>query len=274
MSGLSITPGLSFPSITASNSVGLSLHELNDDILTFNAVSLDGTNDWLGSAVGVTTDPLLSGLNSSETNFTLSCWLNFAGKGAQEQVLSIATSTTNRVSIFSNAAGNLGIILVTSAGVTTLNIADTGAQIANDPGGGGLPAITWYHLYLTYDGTNLVAYVNGVSAATSSAGVGGWQGNLPVRIGARGSGAANKLLGSVAQYWFDDNLFPAASNIDKFFSNGKARSLGSDGSIPTGSPPRVFLSFANPLNFGENFGSDNDFPVNGAPILVNGPEIA
>jgi len=243
--------------------------------ITAWALSLDGALDWLGSALGETTTPLISGLSTSETEFTLSAWLNFAGKGAQEQILSIATSTTNRLSIFSNASGNLGIITITSAGTTTLNIADTGAQIANDPGGGGLPAIQWYHLYMTYNGTDLAVYVNGSSAYSSSAGIGGYQGDLPFRIGARGSAATNKYLGLMSQFWFHDVYLDAATNISKFYVNiATGKNLGADGSLPTGSAPRVFLPFSNAANIGSNSGTGGDLPLNGAPTQTTGIMVA
>ncbi|MCK6419076.1 MAG: LamG domain-containing protein [Alphaproteobacteria bacterium] len=229
--------------------------------------SFDGTNDWLGAASGITTTPTLSALSSAESAFTISCWIKVQSAFGVAKSISSITSTnaaklqlqitsTDFGAMTGATGGPIPAIFITPSTTTAPTV------IANN---------SWVHLMAAYSsGSAYKVYVNGTSCISTSPS-GNWQGNIPFRLGAHGSSVTQKIIGQIAEYWFNNSYLDPATNVDKFYASGKAVNLGANGNIPTGSAPVLYLPFSDPGNLGQNYGSGEDLTVNGAPAQVTGP---
>ena len=114
-------------------------------------------------------------------------------------------------------------------------------------------------------------YVNGSADGTSASGVeidgifNFTAGDNPARFGSL-SGASQWLNAELSEFWWTNTFidFTVAANIQKFrTSSGKPVFLGSNGQIPTGTAPLIYMS-GNAANFATNFGTGGAFTVSGS----------
>ena len=224
-----------------------------------NAVDFDGTNDYLlrGSD--------LTGTVDSSTGI-LSAWLRFDGGNGTN--LGALYNDTQNVRLVKNSSDKLRMVLGTSAGGTKQLIFETATAYT--------AGATWLHILASWD-TNFSAgnkigqlYVNDandyslVSDTATAFNVDYTAANWSV--GARTVGDQT-LNGCMADLYFAPNQyldFSVEANRRKFISaSGKPVNLGSDGSLPTGSAPIVYLN--NPAaSFGTNKGTGGDFTITGS----------
>ena len=135
----------------------------------------------------------------------------------------------------------------------------------------------WHHIMCSVDLANSAAhlYVDGLDDKASSPTLtndtidwtnGNWF------IGSD-EGGNNKFHGDIAElYWTDEFLdLSSASNRLKFLTaSGEPANLGSDGSTPTGTQPKIYLKNAFGT-FQNNLGSGGNFSVGGS--LTAGPSV-
>jgi chitodextrinase len=129
-----------------------------------SALTFDGVNDWVTIADAPTLD--LSG------GLTLEAWVRPNGGPSWRTVLLKESSSTLAYALYASATGG-----------TPMGIVFTGGVQQKLSGTAALPATTWSHLALTYDGATMRLYVNGVQR--SSKAVTGAMPNSsgPLRIG-------------------------------------------------------------------------------------------
>lgn len=135
----------------------------------------------------------------------------------------------------------------------------------------------WLHMLMAWDTSNLVVYVNGVSAgsvATSGLTFDCTTGSFGV--GSAPGGGDSSLDGSLAEVFVHTGAtldITDASNRAKFRSAaGKPVDLGADGSLPLGVQPKVYLS-SRPGDaasaFGTNKGSGGNFTMTGTLSIAS-----
>lgn len=95
--------------------------------------------------------------------------------------------------------------------------------------------------------------------------------DIPFSIAGDWAVGATDLAADIAEFWYSSTDyidFSVAGNIQEFRSvAGKPVNLGADGSIPTGTPPIIYLRIddgESADNFAANAGSGGDFTVTGA----------
>lgn len=226
-----------------------------------DSVTFDGANDRLARGAG------LSGVSDS-ANGILSVWLridtiigtvmriiggsaSLAGPG--DQVRFSRNSIGN--GILFNAIGSGGSVLYTATSAGTYAV-----------------SATWKHLLCAWSSAGLQLYTNDANdlAATGSSatsndytiadwGVGGDPNNT------------NKLGAAVADLYFAPAQtldISVQANRRKFITpEGRPMYLGTDGSVPTGTAPAVYLHVDKgeaPANFAINRGTGGNFAVTGA----------
>jgi hypothetical protein len=145
------------------------------------ALSFDGTAYVDFGSDSALTDDLATGLS-------IACWLYYSGGSGLETILGCTGATANN-----------GYYLAVHENDLRLHIADgsnyfTRAKTANE-----LASETWIHVAATYDGTTPRLYVNSVeqSYEFQDSGSGSYTSGDTLTLGARDSGLANLLTGSV-----------------------------------------------------------------------------
>jgi hypothetical protein len=141
------------------------------------------------------------------------------------------------------------LTLVWIAGGTLRVIAQDVAQtnpvyLKND----STPLNTWVQVCCSWNaGTAVQMYVNGSSANTTILGNTNSTLNPSAAssIGDLYGGGLPSAASDLGQVWYNDSFidFSNPANLAKFYSSGPV-SVGSDGSTPTGSAPRLFLDGA------------------------------
>jgi len=135
-----------------------------------------------------------------------------------------------------------------------------------------MPDGKWYHVIFSLDTTNRALdqlYINDVNVTDSTSDtLTAFGGGDEMSIGAFAPTIGTiKYYGDIADLWIDfDNKidFSVEANRRAFISaSGKAVYLGSDGSLPTGSAPEVFLT-GDTDNWHINKGTGGGFNENGA----------
>jgi len=159
-----------------------------------------------------------------------------------------------------------------------------------------VPDGNWHNLFVAWDMSGLTAnvYWNGVlqetavySVASSGFDVGyltqtGWF----VSGGGNTFGIEETFYGCMQDLWFDPGV--NLGGPAKFITGGRAANLGATGSVPTGSPPILFLHYqhvktnavppADPYNpnqpgvnyFGNNYGTGGDMLISGDSLAICG----
>lgn len=137
----------------------------------------------------------------------------------------------------------------------------------------------WHSVIASTDGTTLKVYLDDVSvggAVTGSITTSFFNG-LALWVGSDGTHA---LVGDMADLWIAPGVslltagdIPLATRRKFVDAGGKPVSLGSDGSLPTGTVPAVFLSASsgNAASFATNRGTGGAFTTTGTLTLASGP---
>lgn len=194
-----------------------------------NAVKYDGINDYLIRGATIT------GIADGQKG-TLSCWLRFDGGDGANQII-FSEVATSKFAFIRNSSNFLSLIGKNSASTTILSSITT-ALFTAGPG--------WYHFLSSWDlsvptGTT---YINDVSSAFGTATndtldytVTNW--NI-----AADSAFANKFNGAMSELYFTTTYLDltTTSNRRKFITAALYPvSLGTDGSVPTGTAPLVYM---------------------------------
>ncbi|MHB1484832.1 MAG: LamG domain-containing protein [Saccharofermentanales bacterium] len=135
-----------------------------------NAISLDGTNDYMNIPDAAN----LSGM----PQLTLSCWVKLAQLPAQNYVIVGKDSTDYqyRIVVDSNGYGHFVVNNVHDSWYGSGTIASWSSPLSIN---------TWYHIVGTYDGNYVRVFINGALAGTGSQPIYGeiTTGTSPLRIG-------------------------------------------------------------------------------------------
>jgi len=132
------------------------------------SISFDGTGDYL--SVGTTSNPLFS-LNGGK--YTIEFWVYFNSLSGEQVIVERFT-----------AASGPGYTLY-KTGSNTINLYGSGSVITNTT---VFTTSTWYHIAVTYDGTNTRIFVNGTLEATAAANL--TDGGTTLIVGSRTGGSA------------------------------------------------------------------------------------
>lgn len=249
---ISMTLGIALGAIASSM--------VTDTPFPVNAVDFDGTNDYLTRGAGLT-----GATNSSQG--ILSMWLRLDGSNGA--ALSIIRTAGSEMSVTKGSDNVFRVLVNDAAGAKSFQIPTATAYTAG---------ATWLHLLYSWD-TNFSAgnkiahlYVNGVNdkgtvtdADTAFDCDYTW---TDMRIGAAiVPSPVQKFDGCMSEFYFAPGQFldfSDPSNRLKFRkSNGKPQDLGSDGSTPTGTAPKVYLKNAA-ASFGNNSGTGGNFTITGS----------
>jgi hypothetical protein len=223
---------------------------------TANAVTFDGTNDYLTRGGGLT------GAADSKL-FTASFWMKSAVDSANSRILQNAVGSAGRFQIIKNS--NDGITVIGT------NAAASGILIVNSSNDSVEAADGWVHVLMSMDMSDTAKrhmYIDDVSDLSVSSyfddtlefTTDDWLiGAFPTLI--------QKYNGDLAELWFSIGTyidFSVTANRRKFIDASlKPVDLGADGSTPTGTAPIIYL--ANPLASWEtNLGTGGGFTENGA----------
>lgn len=134
-------------------------------------------------------------------------------------------------------------------------------------GPGSFEIGTLIHVFASWDlGANKAdIYINGVNKTGTPAITNSNIDYTAVnwKVGDRTNAANFQFKGDLGQLWFDTKYVDPSTDLNKFYNNGSVE-LGSDGSTPTGTSPKIFLnnSFSTWQN---NLGTGGNFSVVGSP---------
>lgn len=236
---------------------GDSWQAMGSKTYTPNAVTFDGTNDYLNRGAGLT-----GAVDGKK--FTASFWARY--DGATSGSYSVLNSNPSRFSLAhaGGGVGNMQFILRNASGTILAN---------HSCGPSSYTIGHWYHYLISVDVSNpanVQCYVDdadgGVSTYTANVDDMVDFTTSDVFVGAVGGGG-NKFNGALADLWVDFGTyidFSVASNRRKFIdAGGSPVYLGADGSLPTGSAPDIFLS-GDTATWHTNDGTGGGFTENGA----------
>jgi hypothetical protein len=256
-----IKTGLIFvPSYMAARAAVVSpgpiMRTLGSSAFVANAVDFAGDGqcwferdaDWTGSA--------------DNKFITVSLWFRKDGNDGVASYM--ANDSGGRIQIAFTGGNNIRVAGSNAAGGNILDIRSAASFTAS---------ATWHHLFATADmanAANRAVYVDGVSdisAVTYTDDTIDWtvaDHSIGAEVG--GTGSYN---GCLAEVWITNAYLDVATNLTKFRSAGGAPvNLGADGSIPTGSPPLVYLK--NPAaSYATNSGSGGNISKKGTTALTD-----
>ena len=225
-----------------------------------NTAVFDGTNDWMRLTASSVT-----GL-ADGNDVTLSCWIKFTGNGAdthpcifiignsvnRTRFCVLRVNSTGKIEVYAENSSNVGVIDI----VGSTSIGNSGA---------------WIHLYVCIDLTpatsaNCKMYINGVPETittnfyTSGATIDLVAGNsAKYNVGADQFNTG-RLQASLAELWINDTYL---DDPTKFASGGHPISLGTTGTLPTGSQP-VWYFKGDGNAFNVNSGTGGNMTVTGS----------
>ena len=218
-------------------------------------VNFDGSNDYL------TRGEDLSGPNADSKVNTFSFWVKFkGGDGSLQYIYALD--------------GGYGWITKTASNIIEVEWwHSSGLSLEMNSGSTTLKADgAWHHVMGSCDVSSSAAhlYIDGVDVKTQvtlSDNNIDWTQPDHV-IGARNNTHVSKLNGDLADFYFNNETYidlSSASNRIKFIDANKLPvSLGSDGSTPTGSIPRIYLNQNALATWHTNAGDGGGFTENGA----------
>lgn len=227
----------------------------------YNAVDFDGTSDYLTRGADLT------GIADGKSGI-FSCWLRRDGGDATLQRVIANLAGTLRFHVSKDASNKYIVTGINSAGATILLLTSTTAYTAS-------PA--WMHLLASWDlaATTGTLYVNSASdlagGSTLTNDTIDYVTATPNWAVGADTDATDKMSGAIAELYFAPNQYldlSVQANREKFILNGAPVSLGSDGSLPTGVAPAIYLPNRASL-FGTNAGTGGNFTINGAPKDAN-----
>lgn len=224
-----------------------------------DGADFDFTNDFLRR------EGQLTGLADSKSGI-FSCWVRTDTDGVSQFLLATGGLATARLSVI-KAGTNLFIITAANdIGNPILSLRTTTSYTAG---------ATWRHLLASWkldvalarrfyvndvDDTNAPTFTDGTIDYTDDASGGSWG------VGANWVSGASKFDGGMAELYFAPGQyldFSLVANRRKFISaSGKPVHLGSDGSLPTGIAPIIYLHLDDAEtadNFATNRGTGGGF---------------
>jgi hypothetical protein len=220
---------------------------------TANTAVFDGSDDYMTI---ISSGP--TGLANGK-QVTFSTWVKFSADNSFEAIAVFASSVgATRFAVFRNNSNQFYIYGQSAVPADVLYLVGT-TSVTISSG--------WVHLYICVDLADTAKrkmYINGVAETLtvntySDVALGLVGASFKYRIGADGV-VANLLSGAVTELWFDDSYL---DDTTKFASGGKPISLGSDGSLPTGSSPVFYLKGSGD-GFNVNSGTGGDFTLTGS----------
>lgn len=212
----------------------------------------DGTNDFMLRGADLT------GLSDSKSGI-FSCWYRLDGGDASNLYLIHNTATK----FYIRRDGTLGywsILGRNAASATRLDMRTAGTYFQ---------AAGWHHLIMAWDLASSVGhlYVDGVSDKNAGATL--TNGTLAYSAAdwavASLTTGGSPFFGALAEYYFAPGQYldiSQAANLAKFRANGRPVSLGTDGSLPTGTAPKIYLKNIY-SSFQTNSGTGGNFSVTG-----------
>lgn len=218
-----------------------------------NAVTFDGTNDWLSKSAEFT------GLADSKSGI-FSCWFNVGGGAGTYRYLSSWVSGANN-------------IYLTTGNVLRFQMANSAPAVVMDMSTAGTFGVsaTWHHVLASWDVATGAQhlYIDDVSDKTGTS-----YSNTTIDYtrGSHATGAwkvtgEGKWNGDLAECYFAPGQFldfSSAANRRLFIdAAGKPVDLGSDGSAPTGTAPIQFHTGPT-ATWHTNAGSGGGMTENGA----------
>lgn len=231
---------------------------------TANAVTFDGTNDYLSRALAAFT-----GAVDSKT-FTLSCWLKFNGGDAAEQIVILFGGQAFQ---FSRTTGNkLNFLGRNGGGTAIVNVTSAGSLVA---------ATGWVHVLVSCDTatSTFQLYLNDASDARTvttltANGLFDWDvGGAATQYFGSNTVAESLLNATVAEFYLHTDTaldISVAGNRAKFYSGGHPVDLGADGSTPTGTQPLIYLKNAA-ASYATNAGKGGNFVLTGTLVDATPP---
>jgi hypothetical protein len=227
-----------------------------------DSADFDGTNDYMSRGAN------LSGISDSKTGI-FSAWIRFDADDTNRHTIFFGVHASDFVQVIREDSG--------SANRLTLQIFNSSIPadiVIATSNGSYVAAATWYHLLMSWDASTgaFAMYVNDVNDENFSVldnNNARYSGYTNWRVGAN-SGGTEKMNGCLAEVYFAPGQyldFDTESNRRKFIgADGKPVSLGTDGSLPTGTAPRVYHHIDNGeavANFATNRGSGGNFSITG-----------
>lgn len=211
----------------------------------------------------------LTGIADSKVG-TIFLVVRFANAASANEY--IIGSTGEALAVLRLSTGGIRIVAENAAGTGIMQLnAATGIASA---AGTYIIAASWD---LAVPGSGSL-YVNGVSSLTATTYTDDTIDYTVAEyaVGARSIGSS-LLSGDIYVVWFDPTArmdFSAASNLRKFFDiNRVLNFLGTNGELPTGTPPALFLGYSMSDNWDKNKGlfTATSFTRNGAIADVTTP---
>lgn len=234
------------------------LASYGNPLIKVESADFDGTNDYMSRASGFT------GAANGKTGI-LSFWYRVDGGDLTNRYIFLGGNGTQSVTVFHGADDTLNIFGYNSTPTVILKI-NTPLTFAVSG--------TWIHFLASWDLANSIAqiYINDVSSESTTTLTNDTINYVTAAstIGAF-AGGTNKVNGCFAEFYFAPNQFLDFSNVynrRKFISGGiKPVFLGTDGSVPTGTAPIVYLHLdpaEAPADFATNRGTGGNFSITGA----------
>jgi chitodextrinase len=143
-----------------------------------SALTFDGTNDWVTVADSSWLD--VSG------GLTLEAWVRPNGGPSWRTIMLKENGSTLAYALYAGASGG-----------TPMGIVLTGGAQQKLSGPSALPANTWTHLALTYNGAQMRLYVNGVERATKAVTGAMPNSSGPLRIGGNNVWTSERFKGEL-----------------------------------------------------------------------------
>lgn len=240
-------------------------NSLDNAIYRASSIDLSGTNanvKFTGSAI------TMSGIGQA---LTFDGWVNPDTDGTTMYFVQGRNGTSGstwngRI----NTAGAIRFIATDGSGVTILDV--TSPNNVADAADG------WVHVHLAVDlsnTSNRELYIGGTNLTSSST----WSfystsgvlllDRTDLIFGTDDSNGSD-FNGQLGPFWIDDERWPGATYISSFINGGNPVNLGTDGSLPTGSAPDVYMKWGSG-SLGVNSGADGGTGTqNGSP--TSGPQ--
>lgn len=221
-----------------------------------NAVDFDGTNNFLDQTTALT------GVGNTKT-ITYSYWIKTDATYSGVGIVFLKNDTANEFRFGHNTNGRIFIEGLNASDTVILGVNNNATNVYDGQ---------WNHVICSFDlssTSNRHCFVNDTDVSGT-----GWLTYTDdlidftntglVQIGANGSGRTDA---EIADLWIDFGTYIDLSieaNRRKFINaNGEAINLGTDGSLPTGTAPDIFLS-GDTASWHTNKGTGGGFTENGA----------
>lgn len=212
------------------------------------AVTVDGTNDWLTKTGGMTSDS-----NAAAVSF----WFRLTGASAFYFINLTATDSFQRFYIRKTAGGTLSLLGRNAANANAVSMA-TSTTVPNDG--------VWRHFAASWNTTTGKIYIDGSDVTAAGSIFSTNTTNFAANSVEIFNGLGFKYQGDISDLWLATTYLDltVAANLEKFrSSSGKPVFLGTSGEVPTGSTSAVYLS-GPASGFHTNKGSAGGYTLNGS----------